>query len=241
MKKIISIIALLATIMLYSCSSKPEAPTVPSVDTTEVEEADIVITDNIFSEKTDFVVGVSAEVYITAPKAEAPLYGENVDKFNELIDMIADTVKNEYYHDVAIGSGAEGAAATSRMLTYEVYTAKDGYISVLLKITSSIAGAINPSVAYRCVNYDLKEGKTLTLTEIVGEDKIDVVKALILDQMKETPKEYFTTDDGALDNIDISSSFLEKNGKLYIVIDEYAIAPRSKGAFIFEIDKGEIG
>ncbi len=239
MKKIFIITVLLLTLVLCGCKTDVEGPVVP-MDTQEIEESDIVIEDNIFAEETDFEVGVSAEVYITAPKAIAPLYGENVDKFNQLVELNAGTVKNEYLHDISIGEGAEGAAATSRMMTYDVYTAKDGYISVMLKITSSIAGSVNPNVAYRCISYDLKEGKLLSLADVVGEDKIDAVKALILEKMRESPKNYFSVDDGALDGVDINYSFLEKDDKLYIVIDEYAIAPRSAGAQIFEINKGDI-
>ncbi len=239
MKKIIIVALLLLTLLLCGCKPHIELPPVPD-DTQEVEESDITIEDDIFTEETEFDVGVSAEIYITAPKAVAPLYGENVDKFNRIIQMNTDTVKNEYLHDVALGEGAEGAAATSRMLTYDVYTAKDGYISVMLKITASVAGAVTPKVAYRCINYDLKEGKALSLADVVGEDKIDVVKALIIEQMKQTPDKYYSTEDDALKDIDINSSFLEKDGKIYVVISEYTIAPRSAGTQIFEINKGDI-
>ncbi|MBQ3184263.1 MAG: DUF3298 domain-containing protein, partial [Clostridia bacterium] len=154
--------------------------------------------------------------------------------------MNTETVKNEYLHDVSIGEGAEGAAQTSRMMTYDIYTAKDGYISVMLKITSSIAGSVTPNVVYRCISYDLKEGKLLSLADVVGEDKVDSVKALIIDQMKKTPEKYFSAEDDALKDVDINYSFLEKDDTLYIVIGEYTIAPRSAGAQIFEINKGDI-
>lgn len=240
MKKILFFItALLLIFVTCSCKSKAPVPPVPS-DTVE-EPSDIVIEDNIFSEETEFEAGLSAEVYITAPKVVAPLYGDNVDGLNRIIDMNVETVKNEYYHDVSLGQGAEGVAATSRMLTYEVYTAKDGYVSVMLKVTASIAGSVNPSVNYRCINYNLKDGKVLTLTDIVGEDKIDKVKELIIEQMSKNPEKYYSTASDALDGIDISASFLQNDGSIFIVIDEYAIAPRSQGTQIFEINKGDIG
>lgn len=241
MKKVLIATILLITLVLCGCINHIDKPSVPSVDTSESEESDIIIEDDIFSEETEFDVGVSAEVYLTAPRAVAPLYGENVEKFNQLIQMSVDTVKNEYLRDVSIGEGSEGAAATSRMLTYDVYTAKDGYISVMLKVTSSIAGSVNPTVAYRCISYDLKEGKLLSLADVVGEDKVDTVKSLIISQMKQTPEKYFSTEDNALNDVDINYSFLEKDEKLYIVIGEYTIAPRSAGAQIFEINKGDIG
>ncbi|MBQ3182222.1 MAG: hypothetical protein IJB57_01000, partial [Clostridia bacterium] len=93
MKKIFIITVLLLTLVLCGCKSHVDGPLVP-VDTQEVEKSDITIEDDIFSEETEFDVGVSAEVYITAPKAVAPLYGENVDKFNQLIEMNTETVKN---------------------------------------------------------------------------------------------------------------------------------------------------
>ncbi len=240
MKKILIVGVLLLALALCGCKPNVEPPSVPPVDTQEVEESDIVVENNIFSDETEFDVGVSAEVYITAPKVIAPMYGENVDKFNQLVEMNADTVKNEYLHDVAIGEGSEGAAATSRMMTYDVYTAKDGYISVMLEITTSVAGFVNPMVAYRCINYDLKEGKVLSLADVVGEDKINSVKSLIIDEMKKSPDKYFSTEDDALDDIDINYSFLVKEEKLYIVIGESTVAPRSAGVQIFELDKGDI-
>lgn len=241
MKKFLIATVLLFAIIFCGCETVVEAPPTQPIDTQEAEESDIIIEDDIFSEETEFDVGVSAEVYITAPKVVAPLYGENVNKFNEIIRMNTETVKNEYLHDVSIGQNSEGAAATSRMMTYDVYTAKDGYVSVMLKITSSIAGSVSPTVAYRCISYDLKEGKQLSLADVVGEDKVDSVKNLIISQMKNTPDKYYSTEDDVLDNVDIDYSFLEKDDKLYIVIGEYTIAPRSAGAQIFEIDKGDIG
>lgn len=241
MKKLLIAAVLFFVLMFCGCNKVVDAPHVQPVDTQEIEESDITIEDDIFSEETEFDVGVSAEVYITAPKLVAPLYGDNVDKFNELIRMNAETVKNEYLHDVSIGQNSEGAAATSRMMTYDVYTAKDGYVSVMLKITSSIAGSVNPTVAYRCISFDLNEGKQLTLADVVGEDKVDTVKNIIISQMKNTPDKYFSTEDDVLDGVDIDHSFLEKDEKLYIVIGEYTIAPRSAGAQIFEINKGDVG
>ena len=241
MKKTFVFVILVVAVLLCGCKKKVDMPDIPQVNEPAAEESDVIIKDDIFSETTDFDIGVSAEVYITAPKVEAPEYGENVDKLNQLFEMCADTVKNEYFHDVSIGESSEGAAATSRMLTYDVYTAKDGYVSVLLKITSSIAGGVHPTEAYRCISYDLKEGKLLSLADVVGEDKVDSVKALIIDRMKKTPEKYYTAEDDALDEIDISYSFLEKDDIIYIVIDEYAIAPRSEGVQIFEINKGDIG
>ncbi len=238
MKKIIIVFVLILTLLLCACNSNVDKPSVPVIE--EEEKSDVIVEDYIFSEETEFPVGVSAEIYITAPKVTAPMYGENVDKFNRLIDMSIETVKNEYLHDVSIGEGSEGAAATSRMMTYEVYTAKDGHISVMLKVTVSIAGSVTPTVAYNCINFDLKEGKVISLAEAIGEDKIDAVKSAILEQMKQTPEKYFSVDDDALAGVDISNSFLEDEEKLYIVIGEYTIAPRSAGTQIFEINKGDI-
>ena len=239
MKKIIIVALILSTLLLCSCKPNVELPPVID-DTQEVEQSDIVIEDYIFTEETEFDAGVSAEVYITAPKAVAPLYGENVDKFNQLVQINVDTVKNEYLRDVAMNEGAEGIVGTSRMLTYDVYTAKDGYISVMLKVTYALSGFVTPQVAYRCINYDLKAGNVVLLSDIVGEDKVDTVKALIIEQMKENPDKYYSTKDDALKDIDINSSFLEKEDKIYVVIGEYTIAPRSAGTQIFEINKGDI-
>ena len=240
MKKFLIAAILAFTLLFCGCKTVVDTPPVETVDIQEVQESDITIEDDIFSEETEFDVGVSAEVYITAPKAVAPLYGENVDSFNQLISMNVNTVKNEYLHDVSIGEGSEGAAATSRMMTYDVYTAEDGYISVMLKITSAIAGSVNPTVAYRCVNYDLKEGRVISLSDVIGEEKVDRVKALILSEMKKAPENYFSVEDNVLDGIDINDSFVEKDDTLYIVIGEYTIAPRSAGTQIFEINKGDI-
>ena len=240
MKKVLFIVAALLLVFAL-CSCKDEPTKVPD-DTSEIveETSDVVIEDDIFTEETEFNSDISAEVYITAPKVVAPSYGENVDKLNQIIAMYVDTVKNEYYHDVSIGQGAEGAAATSRMLTYDVYTAKDGFVSVMLKITSSIAGSVHPTVSYRCINYNLKEG-AVTLADVVGDDKIETVKGLILSQMRKNVNKYYSTADNALDGIDFTNSFVENEDSIYIVIDEYAIAPRSEGAQLFEISKGDIG
>ena len=48
-------------------------------------------------------------------------------------------------------------------------------------------------------------------------------------------------EDNVLDDIDINYSFADKGEELYIIIDEYAIAPRSEGAQTFVINKADIG
>ena len=243
MKRIILILtALLLVLSMFSCKKQPKPVSeVPEVPEAPVEVSDVIIKDEIISEKTDFEVGVSAEMNITAPKVEAPDYGDNVNGYNQLIDMLIDTVRVEYDRDVSIGQGAEGAAETSRMLTYDVFTAKDGYVSVMIKINVAIAGTVNPTVVYRCISYDLKEGKLLSLADAIGEDKVAVVKSLIIEQMKEHPEKFYSVADNVLDDVDISYSFLENEDKIVIVIDEYTIAPRSQGAQIFEINKTDIG
>ncbi|MBR6514536.1 MAG: DUF3298 domain-containing protein [Clostridia bacterium] len=238
MKRIIFLASLLILAVLF-CSCKNT--TVPEVPAESVEVSDVTVKDEIFSEKTEFDVGVCAEVYITAPKVEAPDYGDNVKGYNQMIDTIIGTVKSEYEHDVAIGQSAEGAAATSRMLTYEVFTAKDGYISVMIKVDTSIAGAVNPTSVYKCISYDLKAGKLLSLQDVVGEDKITQVKANIIEQMKQHPEKFYSVEDNALDDVDLSYSFLEDEEYITVVIDQYVIAPRSYGAQIFEILKTSIG
>ena len=251
MRRIVILAFLMSALLLFSgCGSKKEQNTpaetqksndIQTTTAAESVEPDITINNDIYSDKTEFGEGVAAEIYVTAPKAEAPKYGESIESFNQIIEMYVETVKNEYQYDVSVGEGAEGVSSSSRMLSYEIYNAEDGIISVLLTYDCYVGGDAHPTTVYRCITYDLVDNKSLSLTDIISESKVDVLKSMILEKMKETPDSYYSTEPDILDAIDISYSFLLKGDMLYIVFDEYAIAPRSAGKQIFDFKLSDIG
>lgn len=262
MKRIIFVITLILSVtMLFGChatvvnidedavatDTKEDIPVTQEQTTEEQQNEDIepvvvsgiTVEDEIFSDMTEFDSGATAEIFVTAPKIKADEYGENVDLFNQLIDINIDTVKNEYLYDVAVGEGAEGANSSSRTLSYEIYCAEDGRISLLLRIISQ-SGSTNPATGYKAINFDLNEGRVLNLADITNGDKIDLVRAEIIEQMRSDGDKYYSTEETALDNIDFSNSFLFNGEKLYIYFEEYVIAPRSAGMQMFEIDLNKI-
>lgn len=195
----------------------------------------ITIKDDIYTDKTEFESGAYAEIFVTAPKLEATAFGENADVFNQLIDLNVDTIKNEYLYDVAVGDGAEGAYTSSRMLSYDIYCAEDGKVSVLLKIVYQ-SGSSNPVTTYKGINFDLSQGRIISFTDVADEAMIPAIKNNILEQMRKDPTNFYSTDDGILDDIDITATFVFSSEALYVYFDEYVIAPRVAGLQIFEID-----
>lgn len=115
---------------------------------------------------------------------------------------------------------------------YEVKSQTDRYLSL------AVIGTENWTTAYsetRYYNLDLKDGKLLTLKDVLGENYKQIADEEIRRQMKERADSgsvYFEGFEGIDEN---TPFYLNESGNPVIVFDKYEIAPGSEGQQEFEI------
>lgn len=115
---------------------------------------------------------------------------------------------------------------------YEVKSQTEDYLSL------AVMGSENSTSAYnetRYYNFDLKDGKLVTLKDILGEGYQDKVNAEIRRQMEERKQNgavFFDDFEGIPQDIPF---YLNEEGNPVIVFAAYEIAPGSEGTQEFEI------
>lgn len=115
---------------------------------------------------------------------------------------------------------------------YEVKSQTEDYLSL------AVMGSENWTSAYneiRYYNFDLKDGKLVTLKDILGEGYQDKVNAEIRRQMEERKQNgavFFDDFEGIPQDIPF---YLNEEGNPVIVFAAYEIAPGSEGTQEFEI------
>lgn len=117
---------------------------------------------------------------------------------------------------------------------YMIKAQTDQYLSL------AVVGTENWSNAYsetRYYNFDLKEGKWITLKDILGDNYVEIAEQSIYQQAaereKETGMEYWMDDwDGIHED---TAFYVNPDGNPVIVLEEYEIAPGAAGQQEFEI------
>ncbi|HIQ75302.1 MAG TPA: DUF3298 domain-containing protein [Candidatus Cottocaccamicrobium excrementipullorum] len=115
---------------------------------------------------------------------------------------------------------------------YEVKSQTEDYLSLVVMGSENWTSAYNETRYY---NFDLKDGKLVTLKDILGEGYQDKVNAEIRRQMEERKQNgavFFDDFEGIPQDIPF---YLNEEGNPVIVFAAYEIAPGSEGTQEFEI------
>lgn len=115
---------------------------------------------------------------------------------------------------------------------YEVKSQTEDYLSLAVMGSENWTSAYNETRYY---NFDLKDGKLVTLEDILGEGYQDKVNAEIRRQMEERKQNgavFFDDFEGIPQDIPF---YLNEEGNPVIVFAAYEIAPGSEGTQEFEI------
>jgi hypothetical protein len=116
---------------------------------------------------------------------------------------------------------------------YEVKTQTEDYLSL------EIMGAENwnsAGFASRYYNFDLKNGKQLTLQDVLGDDYKEMARTQILEQMKAKEESGTVFFQDALPEITEESQFyMNADGNPVLVFDKYELAPGSEGIQKFTV------
>lgn len=122
---------------------------------------------------------------------------------------------------------------------YEIKSQTEDYLSFTVSGTENWTSAYSETYYY---NLDLKEGKRISLQDVLGEDYIAIADASIREQMAQMEKEegitFFSQEEGGFSGITEETNFyMNEKGNPVIVFDKYEIAPGSAGEIEFEIPK----
>jgi hypothetical protein len=94
----------------------------------------------------------------------------NLEKFNQLVRAIATKKVADFKKDLQPKEGdeppPEGSMGSDIGMSYEVAMARDDLISVELDVGSYYQGAAHPNTYTETINYDLKNGKQLKLSDL---------------------------------------------------------------------------
>jgi hypothetical protein len=125
-------------------------------------------------------------------------------------------------------------------VNYEVKCSNEKLLSFVLNTTQTQANAYTEQTFY---NIDLKSGKELTLTDLLGKDCKKLVDESVRRQIKERAAKdpesiFFEEGDGGFSGItDKQNFYINKAGHVVVVFNKYEIAPGCMGIQEFEIVK----
>mgnify|MGYP006071290475 FL=1 len=114
---------------------------------------------------------------------------------------------------------------------YEVKSQTDEYLSLAIMGTENWSSAYSETKYY---NFDLKEGKLVTLQDILGDEYQQIANESIQNQMKENSEIYWDDFEGIQED---TPFYLNESGNPVIVFEKYEIAPGSEGQQEFEIKR----
>lgn len=120
---------------------------------------------------------------------------------------------------------------------YEVKNQTEDFLSL------KIMGAENwnsAGTASRYYNFDLKNGKQLTLQDVLGDNYKEMAGTQILEQMKEKEKNGTVFFQDAMPEITEETPFyMNADGNPVLVFDKYELAPGSEGIQEFAVNRNE--
>lgn len=124
-------------------------------------------------------------------------------------------------------------------IDYKITYQDEELVSFVITKTESLAAAYTEQYFY---NLDLKNGKVLTLKDVLGEDYKEIVNKEVKKQIAEREKEnpdniYFSEEEGGFSSIrdEYQDFYIDENKKVTVVFQKYEIAAGYMGIQSFEI------
>ncbi len=164
------------------------------------------------------------------------------EEIHNLCQQYADEaiIRAEEYRQAFLDTGGteeEWAAHNIEIkVWYEVKSQTEDYLSL------AVMGTENWTTAYsetRYYNFDLKEGKLVTLEDLLGADYAQIADESILSQIpvreEETGMDFWDEDFAGVD--ENTKFYINEAGHPVVVFDSYEIAPGAAGQQEFEIVK----
>jgi len=168
----------------------------------------------------------------------------NFEKFNQTVR--GTVLKNvaAFKKEVQPGTGdeprPENSMGSDLNISYKMGLAQDDLVSVSFAISSYYQGAAHPSASSEVVNYDLKNGKVLKLSDVFKPSVkyLPVLSSYCIEDLKKQSKQKGS--DGMLDDTSIKGgaaptannyqSWTITRKGLGIIFDPYQVGPYAAGA-----------
>lgn len=196
------------------------------------------------------------EIHMEIPKIDETLQNESAEQLvidvNKEIEKILEEYKQEAeqhiseYKQAFLDTGGTEEEFTQKDIKvdagYEVKYESDEILSLVITANENWANAYGVQYFY---NLDLKNGKYLTLKDLLGEEYIEKANESIKKQMKEQMESdenlvYWDGSDGmeGFKTVDENTKFyINQNKNPVVVFEKYEVAPGAYGAQEFEIEK----
>ena len=118
----------------------------------------------------------------------------NFEKFNQLVRGVVTKEVSQFKKDVQPEEGEErpeGSMGSDISIGYEVALAQDDLVSVQFDVGSYFQGAAHPNSYTEVVNYDLKNGKQLNLSDLFkpGSKFLQVIATYAISDLKKQSQE----------------------------------------------------
>ena len=118
----------------------------------------------------------------------------NFEKFNQLVRGVVTKEVTQFKKDVQPEAGEErpqGSMGSDISIGYEVALAQDNLVSVQFDVGSYFQGAAHPNSYTEVVNYDLKNGKQLNLSDLFkpGSKFLQAIATYAMADLKKQSKE----------------------------------------------------
>ena len=151
-------------------------------------------------------------IHITLPKVENSGNAEFEKQINQRIEEPYSPV--DFYAD------------------YHIHYNQGTLLSFSIDTTTTMASGYDQRYFF---NLDLETGQELTLTEVIGQDKLEAadqqIRAQIEQRLAEDPSSFFDfSEEGGYSGLKADQKFyINENRQVVVVFDEYEIAPGSSG------------
>jgi hypothetical protein len=163
----------------------------------------------------------------------------NVDKFNQEVKNLATKEVGDFKKGQQEQS-AEDLPPDSEMgsdlsMDYDVVLATNELVSVIFDVSNFEAGAAHPSNYSHVINYDLKNGKVLKLSDLFkpGSDYLNTISRYAINDLKKQPEQEGVDDEwrqnGAGPKEENYESWNISKKGLAITFDQYQVASYAAG------------
>lgn len=178
---------------------------------------------------------------------------ETAKRVNEEIDAcMAEYINDahlriEEYKQAFLATGGTEAEWNERQITvdadYEIKAQTNDVLSFVLIYSESWNSVYGETKYY---NINLKDGSSITLEELLGEDYAEIIKKQVTEQAEEivradtTKMFWILEEDSVYVTEDVFNSpdfYINESGNAVVVFPKYSIAPGSMGACEFEIQQ----
>lgn len=219
-----------------------------------IESIAQVLTFRDYSYKdTEKEVTVEVPQIVTGEESSSSNVQEKNDYIEQINQMIQEKVEAYVkmaeeniadYKEAFLATGGTEEEFTSKEIkvdvSYDVKFETEDMVSFVLTANENWSSAYNVNYYY---NLNLKDGKDITLKDLLGKDYIQLANKQILAQMEERMEadenvSYFGEDmDGFQTISDTTNFYINEAGNPVVVFAKYEIAPGFMGAQEFELVK----